>query len=208
MPRRATSCGRCTSRSRQTGRVRRGEIGVRAQTMTPVLAAGLDWRAIRASSWPTSCRAAPRARAGTPAGDIVLALDGKPMENGRQFQVDLYRRRVGDVVTLEVLRDGATCASRSPWPSGATPGASWPARRSARPPGAAARHPWRDAGPGRLACAAVASQPLGLVVLSTAGAAVRKCMRAHGPKLSRGCVNALVAAGEVSKKEVGRRSSR
>ena len=28
------------------------------------------------------------------------------MENGRQLQVSLYRRLVGDVVTLEILRDG------------------------------------------------------------------------------------------------------
>jgi S1-C subfamily serine protease len=30
------------------------------------------------------------------------------MENGRQFQVSLYRRLVGQVVTLELLRDGET----------------------------------------------------------------------------------------------------
>jgi hypothetical protein len=37
--------------------------------------------------------------------------------------------------------------------------------------------------------------------------ALRKCMHAVGPKLSKGCVNALVAAGEVSKKEVARRAA-
>jgi hypothetical protein len=31
---------------------------------------------------------------------------------------------------------------------------------------------------------------------------VRKCMRAHGPQLSKGCIGALVAAGEVSKSVV------
>ena len=39
-------------------------------------------------------------------GDVVLTLDGKSMENARQFQVDLYPRRVGELVELEVLRDG------------------------------------------------------------------------------------------------------
>jgi hypothetical protein len=34
------------------------------------------------------------------------------------------------------------------------------------------------------------------------GRAVRTCMRANGSKLSQGCLNALVAAGEVSKKEI------
>ena len=36
---------------------------------------------------------------------------------------------------------------------------------------------------------------------------VRQCMRSVGAGLSRGCVDALVAAGEVSKAEVDRRRS-
>lgn len=36
---------------------------------------------------------------------------------------------------------------------------------------------------------------------------VRQCMRTNGLKLSKGCVNALVGAGEVSKDEVSRRSA-
>ena len=36
---------------------------------------------------------------------------------------------------------------------------------------------------------------------------VRQCMRANGTKLSTRCVNALVAAGEVSAAEVSRRSA-
>ena len=36
---------------------------------------------------------------------------------------------------------------------------------------------------------------------------VRSCMNKAGPKLSSRCVNALVAAGEVSKAEVSRRPS-
>ncbi len=37
---------------------------------------------------------------------------------------------------------------------------------------------------------------------------LRRCMRSVGHKLSKRCVNALVAAGEVSKSEVTRRASR
>lgn len=36
---------------------------------------------------------------------------------------------------------------------------------------------------------------------------VRQCMRAHGLQLSKRCVSALVAAGEVSAEEVARRSA-
>jgi len=90
---------------RQFGRVRRGEIGARAQTVTPVLAAGLglsrDWGAVLADVMPGG----PADRAGLAVGDLVLSVDGKPIENGRQLNVTLYRKAVGDVVRLEVLRD-------------------------------------------------------------------------------------------------------
>jgi serine protease Do len=91
---------------RKDGRVRRGDIGVRAQTITPELAAGLklprDHGVVLADVVPRS----PAAMAGLRPGDLVVALDGKAMENGRQLQVNLYRRLVGEVVTLDVLRDG------------------------------------------------------------------------------------------------------
>ena len=41
----------------------------------------------------------------------------------------------------------------------------------------------------------------------TEGAGVRRCMRANGPRLSATCINALIAAGEVSRQEVARRAS-
>ena len=46
----------------------------------------------------------PADRAGLSVGDLVLTLDGKPIENGRQLHVNLYRRAVGEQVRLEVLR--------------------------------------------------------------------------------------------------------
>jgi hypothetical protein len=38
------------------------------------------------------------------------------------------------------------------------------------------------------------------------GPGARRCMRANGLKLSKGCLDALIAAGEVSKAEVARRA--
>jgi serine protease Do len=91
---------------RQYGRVRRGEIGVRAQTITPLLAEGLklsrDAGVILSDVYPEG----PAAAAGAEVGDIVLRLDGKPMENGRQLQVNLYTRAVGDTVRLDIERRG------------------------------------------------------------------------------------------------------
>ena len=89
---------------RKSGRVRRGHIGVTAQTVTPALAAGLglsrNYGVIIADVQPEG----PASDAGLKVGDLVLTLDGKLMENARQFDVNLYQRAVGDGVTLEVLR--------------------------------------------------------------------------------------------------------
>ncbi len=89
---------------RSTGRVRRGEIGVSVQTITPLLATGLDLprvgRVVIADVEPYS----PAATAGLRIGDIILSLDRKAMENGRQFDVNLYSRSVGNHVILEIQR--------------------------------------------------------------------------------------------------------
>jgi serine protease Do len=93
---------------RKYGRVRRGEIGVRAQTITPSLAEGLklprNWGVVLGDVNPDG----PAASAGLEPGDIVSTLDGKTMENGRQLQVNLYGRAIGEVVKLQVLRGTRT----------------------------------------------------------------------------------------------------
>lgn len=86
------------------GRMRRGTIGAFVQTITPPLAAGLklaqDAGVIIADVYPGG----PAEAAGLEPGDVVLALDGKPIENARQLDVNLYRRSVGDEVRLDVVR--------------------------------------------------------------------------------------------------------
>jgi serine protease Do len=92
---------------RKGGRVRRGTIGVFAQTITPLLAAGLDLGRETGVVLGDVYPGGPAEEAGLEQGDVVLALDGKPMENGRQLEVNLYGRRVGDRVTLDVIRGDA-----------------------------------------------------------------------------------------------------
>lgn len=91
---------------RKDGRVHRGEIGASFQTVTPEIARGLDlkreWGVIVSDVSPDG----PADKAGLLPGDIVTSLEGKPMENGRQLEVNIYRRAAGEEVALEVERDG------------------------------------------------------------------------------------------------------
>jgi serine protease Do len=99
---------------RKTGRVRRGDIGVNPQTMTPLMAEALgvtsDATVVLADVLPGG----PAAKAGLQPGDLVLTLDGKRMENGRQFRINLYTRGINDTVTLDVQRGERRFAVRVP----------------------------------------------------------------------------------------------
>lgn len=95
---------------RESGRVRRGAIGVYPQTITPVLAKGLglsrDYGVVLGDVWPES----PAEIAGLMRGDIILSLNGKAMENARQFDVNLYQFATGDKVRIDYQRGSETKA--------------------------------------------------------------------------------------------------
>jgi serine protease Do len=89
---------------RKTGRVRRGEIGVNPQTVTPLIGDALKLGPEAGVILSDVTPRGPADRAGLRPGDVVLALDGKRMENARQFRVNLYTRAIGDQVAIEVQR--------------------------------------------------------------------------------------------------------
>jgi serine protease Do len=91
---------------RAQGRVRRGVIGVRAQSITRALGDGLGLGVHSGVVLSDVRPGGPADAAGLRPGDIVVSLDGKPMENARQLDVNLYQRALGDTVTLEIVRNG------------------------------------------------------------------------------------------------------
>jgi len=91
---------------REYGRVRRGFIGLTAQTINPPMAEALNLPLSQGVIVSDVLPFSPADQAGIEIGDIIQSLDGKLMENGRQLTVNLYQRREGDKVTLELLRGG------------------------------------------------------------------------------------------------------
>jgi len=49
----------------------------------------------------------PAAQAGVRPGDIIVAVDGRPVANWNEFIRELFTRRPGDRVRLEIVRDGS-----------------------------------------------------------------------------------------------------
>jgi serine protease Do len=92
---------------RRTGRVRRSRIGARVQTITPTLARGLKLPRNYGVLVSDVVAGGAAARAGLQIGDVVTKLDGKPMENARQLEVNVYRQEPGKTIALEVLRAGS-----------------------------------------------------------------------------------------------------
>jgi len=90
---------------RQHGRVKRGQIGILPQTITPELAQAL---ALPQDSGVLLGDVKPRSAAeagGLVVRDIVLSINGKPVETGRQLGAEIYQH-AGDIISIEVLRDG------------------------------------------------------------------------------------------------------
>ncbi len=89
---------------RKDGHVHRGEIGATAQSITPELAAGLDLHQDTGVILGDVTPDGPAYKAGLKPGDIVVALNGRPMANARQFETALYSIRLKEPVEIEVLR--------------------------------------------------------------------------------------------------------
>jgi serine protease Do len=91
---------------RTEGRIRRGALGVLGEDITPVLAGALGLNqeegVILSDVAPHSAAEA----AGLQPGDIVLALDGQPVNAVHELIGTIFEHRVGDTVVLDVQRAG------------------------------------------------------------------------------------------------------
>jgi serine protease Do len=90
---------------RKYGRVRRRTIGADLQSLTPDLAQGLGLSTetgVIVSDVPPESSAA---RAGLKIKDVIVSIDGLPVDNVPLLVLSLYMKEASKSVTLQVLRD-------------------------------------------------------------------------------------------------------
>jgi serine protease Do len=88
------------------GAVHRGYLGVQVRTLEPEVAAQMGIAHGVVLSQVTA--GAPAARAGLQDGDIVIALGGHPVKDGRDLQKIVAGLPAGKTVEFTVLRDGVS----------------------------------------------------------------------------------------------------
>ena len=88
------------------GSVRRGQLGVAVQDLTPELARAFN---IPANRGAVIAQVSPRsaaARAGLKEGDVVLSINDKPIRDSNGLRNAIGLLEVGEAARLEILRDG------------------------------------------------------------------------------------------------------
>ena len=88
------------------GRLNRGYLGVSVQELTPAVARGLGLPATRGILVADVIPDGPAARAGLKRGDVITAIDGKPVDDVGHFRNLLAGMAPGTKTQITVLRDG------------------------------------------------------------------------------------------------------
>ncbi|MGH9682484.1 MAG: DegQ family serine endoprotease [Candidatus Acidiferrales bacterium] len=92
----------------QHGKVVRGYLGVYIQKLTPELAHQFGVQEGGGVLIGDVSPDTPASRAGLKKGDVILKLNGQPVESNTALQVQISQMAPGAAVKLEILRDGKT----------------------------------------------------------------------------------------------------
>lgn len=91
----------------KTGKVRRGQLGIVIQPVTPELADNLKLSEIRGVIVSDVRPNSAAERAGIQRGDIVLDINGKKVDDGNDLRNRVAQTMPGEDVKLKVLRKGS-----------------------------------------------------------------------------------------------------
>jgi len=90
----------------QTGKVVRGWLGLSLQEMTAPLARNLNLKVLKGALVADVTKAGPAEKAGIRAGDVLISLDGVPLESANDFRNRIAASRPGKKVEIGLLRKG------------------------------------------------------------------------------------------------------
>jgi Do/DeqQ family serine protease len=88
------------------GQVQRGQLGIVIQDLTPALAKVLGLDVTEGAVVPQVIEGSPAEKAGIQAGDVIVAVDGRPVRGAADLRNQVGLERPGARVRLEVWRDG------------------------------------------------------------------------------------------------------
>jgi serine protease Do len=88
------------------GRVTRSYLGVMAQDVSPAIAKAFHETEVRGALIGDVSPNSPAQKAGLEKGDIILEINGKPVNDGAQLRMNVSLMQPGTTVTVKVLRDG------------------------------------------------------------------------------------------------------
>ncbi|HYP25956.1 MAG TPA: Do family serine endopeptidase [Blastocatellia bacterium] len=90
----------------QTGRVRRGSLGVTLRRVTSDVAASLGLQEVRGALVESVIAGSPAERAGVMRGDVVTAFNGTPIADTNSLRNAVAGTQPGTEVTMTVIREG------------------------------------------------------------------------------------------------------
>lgn len=88
------------------GKVVRGWLGVTVQEITPELAQSLGLASVKGALINEVMKGSPSEKAGIKRGDVIVAIDGQPVNNTATMRFLISEVMPGETVKVKVIRDG------------------------------------------------------------------------------------------------------
>ena len=89
-----------------SGKVERGWLGLTIQNLTPELASSFGVSDTKGALVANVLKGGPAGKAGISQGDVILAYQGKPVNNPDEFRNEVATAPIGETIALSILRNG------------------------------------------------------------------------------------------------------
>ena len=92
----------------ETGDARHPFLGIQYQQLNPQLATEMGLNVTQGALLDTIIEGTPADRAGLHPGDVIITIQGQPVDDRHSLVSLLLEHVAGETITLEVMRDGST----------------------------------------------------------------------------------------------------